>query len=211
MGKTMSDLYTAGGISLDEAASALQKSIRRGMELEALFFAQELESRFANFLWKRLLVIAHEDVGIANPTAVPFVRACYNDYRLFIDEFNEHNGLALVNAVLYLCRSPKSRIADHLYSIIYMSPITFDVPDFAFDKHTRRGKAMGRGMDHFYEVGAVVVPDVGMNEYLERAWEIDKAKQERPWLTNLKERLRKKKDSGSKGKQPSANQTSMFD
>lgn len=210
MGKTMSDLYTAGGVSLDEAASALQKCIRRGMEEEALFFAQELESKFANFLWKRLLIIAHEDIGIANPMAATFVRSCYNDYRLFIDEFNEHNGLTLINAVLYLCRSPKSRIADHLYSITYLSPQAFDVPDFAFDKHTKRGKAMGRGMDHFYQVGAVVSPDVGMNEYLNRAWEIDKHKQERPWLTTLKNRLKQKKNGGSKLKQ-SVGQISMFD
>lgn len=213
MGKTMSDLYTAGGISLDEAASSLQKCIRRGMELEALYFAQELESRFARFLWRRLLVIAHEDIGIANPMAATFVRSCYDTYWLFRDEFNEHNGLVLVNAVLYLCRSPKSRIADHLYSIIYQSPITFDVPDFALDKHTRRGKRMGREMDHFYIEGAVVEPNVGMDEYLQQAWEIDKAKQERPWLTDLKGRLQIKKQSGSgrSKKPPAAAQTSMFD
>lgn len=30
------------------------------------------------------------------------------------------------------------------------------VPDYALDKHTSRGKAMGRGLDHFIEVGSVL-------------------------------------------------------
>lgn len=41
MGKTLADLYTPGGYPLDEVASALQKTIRRGEEVQALFWASE--------------------------------------------------------------------------------------------------------------------------------------------------------------------------
>ena len=33
-----------------------------------------------------------------------------------------------------------------------------DRPDYALDMHTMKGKAMGRGLDHFREEGAKLVP-----------------------------------------------------
>lgn len=194
MGKTMADLYTAGGHPLDEAASALQKCIRRGMLLDSLYWAQELESKFHNFLWKRLVIISHEDVGMANPNAVLFVETCRQQFYMMRSEHHKAFSLPVINAVQYLVESPKTRMADHLYSLMYQSDFKVDVPDFALDKHTRRGRHMGRGMDHFYMEGAVIEPDIGRNEYLEQAWRIDEDKQERPWLTDLKARLMAQKN-----------------
>jgi replication-associated recombination protein RarA len=50
-----------------ELLSALQKDIRRGNEYLAMFWAVELESLNAEALWNRLIVIACEDIGPANP------------------------------------------------------------------------------------------------------------------------------------------------
>ena len=32
------------------------------------------------------------------------------------------------------------------------------IPDYALDMHTMKGKAMGRGLDHFRKEGAKLVP-----------------------------------------------------
>jgi hypothetical protein len=46
------------GYPFDEVASALRKSIRRGLEEDAMFWAVEMETRFPDYLWKRLQVIS---------------------------------------------------------------------------------------------------------------------------------------------------------
>ena len=33
-----------------------------------------------------------------------------------------------------------------------------EIPDYALDMHTMKGKAMGRGLDHFREAGAKLAP-----------------------------------------------------
>jgi replication-associated recombination protein RarA len=48
----------------------MQKCIRRGLERDALFWATELDrSNFGEYVWKRLRIIASEDIGIADPQA----------------------------------------------------------------------------------------------------------------------------------------------
>ena len=54
------------------------------------------------------------------------------------------------------------------------------MPDYALDKHTRRGREMGRGIPHFYSEGAVVSPVAPVDDpYLERAIEIDEQAERR--------------------------------
>ena len=44
-----------------------------------------------------------------------------------------------------------------------------EVPDFALDKHTKRGQEMGRGSKHFFEEGTKVIPQLKIdNDYRER-------------------------------------------
>ena len=51
--------------------SAVQKCIRRGNEMEAMYWAVEMfESGFDEWLWKRLRIIASEDVGLAEEHVV---------------------------------------------------------------------------------------------------------------------------------------------
>ena len=40
--------------------------------------------------------------------------------------------------------------------IVYNGSGAVELPDYVFDKHTRAGKSMGRGLKHFIEVGAYV-------------------------------------------------------
>ena len=61
---TFSELHSIGGYKLGEVASALQKSIRRGDEPQALFWSTELDlSGYTEYAWKRLRIITSEDIG----------------------------------------------------------------------------------------------------------------------------------------------------
>ena len=39
-----------------------------------------------------------------------------------------------------------------------------EIPDYALDMHTMKGKAMGRGLDHFRSEGAKLVPFVAQRD-----------------------------------------------
>ena len=69
------DLHTVGGHLVGEVTSALQKEIQRGHEREALHWATELAlTGYTNYVWKRLRIIASEDVGLGEPMMAVLVR-----------------------------------------------------------------------------------------------------------------------------------------
>jgi hypothetical protein len=79
--QTFSEQTTQGGYLCGEVASALQKEIRRGNEREALFWASELDlAGYGNYVWKRLRIIASEDVGLASTETVIAVRVLYENW-----------------------------------------------------------------------------------------------------------------------------------
>jgi len=137
---------------LFELLSALQKSIRRGLEYEALHFAACLEKEYTpSHAWNKLKVIASEDIGCANSNMPILIETLEKQYK----EANvEEKPLFLSNAVITLCKSPKSRIADDLLNVIYgeiqHENKKLPVPDYALDKHTLKGRKMGRGWEHFF-------------------------------------------------------------
>lgn len=152
---------TINGYHFGLASSMLQKFIRRGMEREALFMAAELErSGYGKYVWKRLRVICSEDVGLAWIEGPAVIRALNENYLQFIKENDNPNRpghrLYLVHAVLLLVRAPKSRLVDHATLAIFRTTDRVEIPDFAYDKHTSRGKRLGRGIEHFFEEGAAL-------------------------------------------------------
>ena len=55
-----------------------------------------------------------------------------------------------------------------------------ELPDWALDQHTLQGKAMGRGLAHFREEGAKLVPEpTEPDPYIEEAYRLWTLKQER--------------------------------
>jgi replication-associated recombination protein RarA len=199
------EMFTEGGYKFDEVASALQKCIRRGLEEDAVFWAQELESRFYKYVWKRLLTIAHEDVGPASPETVMFVETCRQHYFWFLQE-KTFSVLPLVNAVVALCRAPKSRDAcDLLYLAYYDNEHKPEMPDWALDRHTARGRQMGRGWDHFEQEGCRLV-DAATGEvlppgpYQERARALWDGRKVRPWVLKRDKDARAGKFAGKSAK-----------
>ena len=97
---------TPGGYRCDECASAMQKSIRRGLERESLHWATELDlAGYGDYVWRRLRVIASEDVGMADPMALPIAAAAAQAVEFVGLPEAMHN---LSHAVIYLANAPKS-------------------------------------------------------------------------------------------------------
>lgn len=93
--------------------SALQKSIRGSDPNAAVFYlARLLEGGDILSPCRRLLVIANEDIGLANPTALYAVYACVETAKqLGMPEAAK----PLTNAVLLLATSPKTNTSETTY------------------------------------------------------------------------------------------------
>lgn len=99
-------------------ASSLQKCLRRGYEYEASFWVYILhESSYYKYAWKRLLIVASEDVGNGSPEIAQLVHSLQQNYHYCITSVNRGKNDALVfllQAVMAICRAEKSREADSL-------------------------------------------------------------------------------------------------
>lgn len=178
MAKTMYDpwskITTRNGYAGDEVISALQKSIRRGLEEQACMFAYELyvsSPQLEEKLWRRLLTISVEDIGMGNPMAAMMVNNLYRMSR----EFEYADGdrpIYFIHAIRYMCQCEKDRSSDLLKNICIKSFAMGkfpEVPDYALDKHTQRGQAMGRDSFHFLNEASKVIPQKEIdNDYKER-------------------------------------------
>lgn len=156
---TFSELTTPGGYKIGEVSSAMQKCIRRGLEEDALFWATELDlAGYGEYVFKRLRIIASEDVGLAEAIAAPTIYALYQNWLAQRKKKDEKHGperLFLVHAVLILSRAAKSCTVDHALIAMYeASRPERAIPDFALDKHTSAGRKLRRAWKHFWEHGA---------------------------------------------------------
>lgn len=178
MAKTMYDPWskttTRNGYAGDEVISALQKSIRRGLEEQACMFAYELyvsSPQLEEKLWRRLLTISVEDIGMGNPMAAVVVNNLYRMSREF-DYADGDRPIYFIHAIRYMCQSEKDRSSDLLKNICIKSFAMGkfpEVPDYALDKHTQRGQAMGRDSFHFLNEASKVIPQKEIdNDYKER-------------------------------------------
>jgi replication-associated recombination protein RarA len=161
---------------LGETISAVQKLIRRGMEWDAMYFVLELVPKYEAYLWKRLVVICLEDIGVASPDALLYVRACRESYFEFREDGRDGSArLALGNAILRMCRAGKTRIADEFQCAVNQRRLQNpderrELPDFALDKHTAGGRRLGRGVDHWLTEGCLLHPEEqGLETYRETA------------------------------------------
>ena len=171
-------MLTRNGMRGDEVISALQKLIRRGKEKEACEIAYEMyitSPQFEEKLWRRLLAISVEDIGMGNPMAAIMI----NNLNIMRKEFqyNESDrAMFFFHAIRYLCGSEKDRSSDLLKNIViknFAMGYVPEIPDIALDKHTIRGQEMGRGSEHFLHEASKVIPQAKIdNNYKEQYEEI---------------------------------------
>jgi replication-associated recombination protein RarA len=171
-------IMTKRGYQLDEVVSALQKEIRRGQEETALFWAQEMmESGYFNYVWKRLAIIACEDVGMADPLAAVLVGSLWATFLQIkkVQSSPAVEGDILAFAVLYLTRAPKNREVDDFKLHVEgrkNSDWHPEVPDYALDMHTNRGRALGRDYGNWLVDGVQLENKAGPNRYEASDWRL---------------------------------------
>ena len=160
------DVRTRHGLPADEIISALQKEIRRGQAENAALIAYEMATtspELEMYLWKRLQVISVEDIGWGDPHAAVLIRSLFEMVR----DLNQADGerlLYAISAVRYLSACKKDRSNDEMINWVIREVESGrrlpEIPEYAIDMHTARGKAMGRGSRHFWEVGAFLQPEL---------------------------------------------------
>lgn len=134
-----------------DVLSGFQKSIR-GSDVDAAlhYLGRLIEAGDLVSIARRLIVIAYEDIGLANPQAgARTLAAIETAERLGFPEAR----IPLANAVIELCLSPKSNSAimaiDAALADIQKG-ITGDVPDHLKDAHYKGAKELGRGIGYKY-------------------------------------------------------------
>jgi replication-associated recombination protein RarA len=176
---SMPQLQTKRGYDFGECTSAMQKAIRRADARLAGFFGIELfESGYQRYLWKRLLTISAEDCAgvITQEIEALHVAWQYANENTTMAERGTKGRVFAAKAIILLCQWPKSRDADHLTILIHdrCAGITdemivkalldadgksIEIPEYALDCHTMRGKKRGRTKQQFlYEEQAALKP-----------------------------------------------------
>jgi replication-associated recombination protein RarA len=147
------------GYAIDELRSVLQKSIRRGWVEDAALAAYELFATGAEteeVLWRRLEIIATEDVGLGLPTAPAIIEALNRQRQRMEDR--QDRWIYCAHAVRVLATAKKDNMSMELAGwtreVVARGERKVDVKDFMIDMHTRRGVKKGRDKVHWWREGA---------------------------------------------------------
>ena len=143
--------YDASGDGHYDLLSAFQKSIRGSDTDAALYYLGNLcESGDLVAICRRLLVIAYEDIGLANPPACSrTVNAVQAAQMVGLPEAR----IILSNAVIELCLSPKSNSAiTAIDSAIrdIQNKHNDPIPDSLKDAHYRGAQDLNHGVSYVY-------------------------------------------------------------
>lgn len=134
-----------------DVLSAFQKSIR-GSDVDAAlhYLSRLIEAGDLESIARRMIVIAYEDIGLANPQAGPrAVSAVQAAERLGFPEAR----IPLANVVVELALSPKSNTAYKALDAALNDLRTGrsgDVPAHLKDSHYKGAEKLGRGQEYLY-------------------------------------------------------------
>jgi len=110
----------------------------------------------AEHLWRRLKLIAVEDVGMGEPLAPLLLNCLHENFRATPGG----ETMMAVHAVRLLATAKKDRTssehADLVTAKVERGELVVSVPDYARCVHTRAGQEMGRGLTQWWENGALV-------------------------------------------------------
>ncbi|RDW21696.1 replication-associated recombination protein A [Oceanobacillus chungangensis] len=134
-----------------DVLSAFQKSIR-GSDVDAAlhYLGRLIEAGDLDSIGRRMVVIAYEDIGLANPQAGPRALAAIQAAeRLGFPEAR----IPLSVAIIELCLSPKSNTAYKALDAALAdirSGKTGDIPAHLKDSHYQGASSLGRGVGYKY-------------------------------------------------------------
>ena len=143
-------LYDKEGDAHFDTISAFIKSIRGSDPDAALYWlARMVEAgESPNFIFRRLLISACEDVGLAEPNAVAVVESCAQAFdRVGLPEGRYH----LAHATLYLATCPKSNSSMAFFDALatVKKEVSYDVPNHLKDA-SRDMNGLGHGVGYLY-------------------------------------------------------------
>jgi putative ATPase len=204
--------YDATGDAHYDAASALIKSIRGSDPDAGLYWlARMLEGgEDVRFLCRRLIILASEDVGNADPQALPLAVAAMQACE-FVGL--PESQLTLAQAVTYLACAPKSNastlaIAEALRDV--REGRLLPVPVYLRDAHYQGAKRLGHGEGYQYaheaEDGVAAQDYLGVDRQYYRPENRGFEKELARRLEEIRKKLRQAKTAD--GGQPSASSPS---
>ena len=144
--------FDKGGDQFYDQISALHKSVRGSAPDAALYWLTRMLDGGADplYLGRRLVRMASEDIGLADPRALRVaLDACETYERLGSPE----GELALAEAALYLAIAPKSNAAYEAFGAareLVRNDATRPVPAHLRNAPTRLMKGLGYGRDYRY-------------------------------------------------------------
>ena len=143
-------LYDKEGDAHFDTISAFIKSVRGSDADAALYWLAKMvyAGEEPRFILRRLLILASEDVGLADPQAVVVVNACAEAFdRIGLPEGRYH----LAQATLYLANAPKSNSIMGFFDAIAAveQERQSDVPNQLKDS-SRDKKGFGHGAGYLY-------------------------------------------------------------
>ena len=192
--------FDKGGDSFYEQISALHKSVRGSHPNAALYWFTRMLDGGADprYLARRIVRMAWEDIGLADPRAMQIANDAASTYERLGSPEGE---LALGQAVIYLACAAKSNAGYNAYNQArtwVQQEATREVPVHLRNAPTKLMKELGYGHEyryahdepHAYAAGETYMPD-GVEEPefyqpVERGLEI-KLKQKLDWLKSLDE------------------------
>jgi len=142
-------LYDRDGDYHYDAASAFIKSVRGSDPDAALYWLARMvyAGEDPRFIFRRLLISAAEDVGLADPGAIGVVESCAAAYeRIGLPEGQFH----LAEATLYLATTPKSNSGlAYFDALAAVESERAEVPDHLKDA-SRDAEGLGHGAGYLY-------------------------------------------------------------
>ncbi|MGA1512837.1 MAG: replication-associated recombination protein A [Methylophilaceae bacterium] len=161
--------FDKGGEQFYDQISALHKSVRGSDPNASLYWFQRMLDGGADplYLARRIVRIAIEDIGLADPKAQTMALEAY---QIFERLGSPEGELALSNALIYLAVAPKSNAAYQAYNESHSfikNHKNFDVPTHLRNAPTKLMKDMGYGKNyryahheaHAYAAGEKYFPD----------------------------------------------------
>ena len=153
---------TLHGLPSDEVRSALHKHVRKGRVEQSIRAAIELARTDAAHeaeMWRRLQVLAAEDVGMGDPLAIVIVRALH-EAALDTEDGAYDRLVFAAQAVGYLAGAQKNPVYGELMQVVLHEELAPEIPDEALCVHTRRGQEAGKTMYDWFVTGTSIEPEV---------------------------------------------------
>lgn len=196
--------YDKSGENHFNLISAFQKSVRGSDPQAALYWMSRMMNGGEDPLYiaRRMIRIASEDVGLADPNALPLAIAAVNTYKML---GSPEGDLALAEAVIYLATAPKSNTVESAWDAAMArakETAAEPVPMHIRNAPTRLMKEAGYGHGYVYDheapggyAGQEFLPEklVGETYYQPREIGFEREIHKRlEWWRKRKEEIQKK-------------------